>query len=249
MKHYILETALARSNALGGLALSLAFSILFPAATLAEDASGVVVDDNSGNPFMQEVLDPKQQAKEEQERTRIRPIDRRRLSDQELNNVGVQMTPSGSIVPLINRNPDAPAVRPNVSTIDQTFQPIAVPVPVVTPVAPFLTPQPIPGVSIAGSLALPGGVMQGNFSGNFFGNPAGNIAGPFTGAFPGAFPATAPIYPFQPFPYGPRPPIAGGIFNYGPAGLTGGIGLFGSREVESTTTVTPLLPAWANQQP
>lgn len=227
MRHHILEPALARRTALGVLALSLAFSILFPAATLAEDASGMVVDDNGGNPFMQEVVDPKQQAKEEQERTRIRPIDRRRLSDQELNNVGVQMTPSGSIVPLINRNPAAPAVRPNVSTIDQTFQPIAVPVPVVTPVAPFLTP--LTGASVSGSIALPGGVIQRT-----------------PGA--GSFPATAPIYPFRPFSYGPRPPMAGGIFNYGPGGLTGGIGIFGTREVESTTTVTPLLPSWANQQ-
>lgn len=249
MKLRIHEISPARNIAFRGLALSLVFGIFCPASALAEDANGMVVDDNSGNPFMQEVTDLKEQAKEEQERTRIRPIDRHTLSDQELKNVGIQMTPSGSIVPLINRNPAAPAVRPNVSTINQTFQPLPVPVPVpiVAPVAPILTPRPIPGVSIAGSLALPGGVIQGNFSSNFFGNPAGSLAGPFTGAFPGAFPATAPVYPFQPFPYGPRPPMAGGIFNYGPAGLTGGIGLFGTREVESTTTVTPLLPSWANQ--
>ncbi|MGD9679607.1 MAG: hypothetical protein AB7W16_00370 [Candidatus Obscuribacterales bacterium] len=236
MKLHILEKSPAHRIALGGLALSLAFGVFFPTATSAEDANGMVVDDNSGSPFMQEVVDPKQQAKEEQERIRMRPIDRHTLSDQELKNVGIQMTPSGSIVPLINRNPAAPAVRPNVSTINQTFQPLPVPVPIVAPVAPILAPRPLPGISAAGSLALPGGVIQGNFSGNL--------------SFPGAvtgYPGVLPTYPYQPFPYG-RPPMAGGIFNYGPGGLTGGIGLFGTREVESTTTVTPLLPSWANQQ-
>lgn len=237
MKRYVLEKSLAHRIALGGLALSLAFSICFPAVTPAEDANGMVVDDNSGDPFMQEVVDPKQQAKDEQERVRMRPIDRHTLSDQELKNVGIQMTPSGSIVPLINRNPDAPAVRPNVSTINQTFQPLPVPVPIVAPVAPILAPQPLPGgISAAGSLALPGGVIQGNFSGNL------SLPGAVTG-----YSGVLPTYPYQPFPYG-RPPMAGGIFNYGPGGLTGGIGLFGTREVESTTTVTPLLPSWANQQ-
>lgn len=85
--------------------------------------TGQVIEDGSGNVFMEEVVDEKQQRKEEAERKRIRRINRRLLSPEEMRNVRIQMAPSGKLVPLINKNPNAPLIRRNVSKLTTEVQP------------------------------------------------------------------------------------------------------------------------------
>ncbi len=99
--------------------------ISFPGSVQAQSnaTTGMEIQDQTGNVFMEEVIDPEEEARKERERKRIRPIDRHRLSPEELKNLGVQMAPSGALVPLINKNPYAPPVRRNRSQLTTETEP------------------------------------------------------------------------------------------------------------------------------
>lgn len=113
------------------LKLILAFSLLAlsqaPERASAQDGSnseaGQQITDTKGGLFMEEVIDPAEERRKEAERKRIRGIDRHLLSPEELKNVGVQIAPSGAIVPLINRDPYAPPIRRNRSVLTSETQP------------------------------------------------------------------------------------------------------------------------------
>ncbi len=113
------------------LKLILAFSLLAlsqaPERASAQDGSnseaGQQITDTKGGVFMEEVIDPAEERRKEAERKRIRGIDRHLLSPEELKNVGVQIAPSGAIVPLINRDPYAPPIRRNRSVLTSETQP------------------------------------------------------------------------------------------------------------------------------
>lgn len=103
-------------------------SICFGQALEAKAELGMSINSSSGdNVFMEEILDEEEVEKQKEELNKPRPINRRPLTPGELSNVGVQMTPSGAIVPLIKRN--APPVQIPSSEISTTFEVIpAIPV-------------------------------------------------------------------------------------------------------------------------
>ena len=114
-------------NLLLSLVLGLTALTALPAAVSAQEDStsdnGQQITDTKGGIFMEEVIDPAEERRKEAERKRIRGIDRHLLSPEELKNVGVQMAPSGAIVPLINRDPNAPPIRRNRSVLTSETQP------------------------------------------------------------------------------------------------------------------------------
>lgn len=118
---------LPKLNLLLSLVLSLTALTLLPEAVSAgEDSTsdtGQQITDTKGGIFMEEVIDPAEERRKEAERKRIRGIDRHLLSPEELKNVGVQMAPSGAIVPLINRDPNASPIRQNRSVLTSETQP------------------------------------------------------------------------------------------------------------------------------
>ena len=101
----------------------LAASMMITCGSPCLAQGGQTINDSDGNLFMEEVVDVEQQRREEAERKRIRSINRRTLSPEELKNVGIQMAPSGKLVPLINKNPYAPTVRRNTSQLTVETQP------------------------------------------------------------------------------------------------------------------------------
>lgn len=118
---------LLKRNLLLSLVLGLAALTALPNAVSAQEDStsdnGQQITDTKGGIFMEEVIDPAEERRKEAERKRIRGIDRHLLSPEELKNVGVQMAPSGAIVPLINRDPNAPPIRRNRSVLTSETQP------------------------------------------------------------------------------------------------------------------------------
>lgn len=104
-------------------AVSLILSLCLTSAAQADDIApgvGQTIDDGSGNTFMEEVIDPKQKIKDEIERESAktnRSIDRHFLSPEELSNVGMQVTKSGSLIPLIRKNATGP-VQQNSSSME-----------------------------------------------------------------------------------------------------------------------------------
>lgn len=150
---------------------AMAFLLLFQTGALADSnlSTGMEIKDSSGNVFMEEVIDPEEEARKERERKRIRPIDRHRLSPEELKNLGVQMAPSGALVPLINKNPYAPPVRRNRSKLTAETTPSWMYNPYFT--SPFAYPGIYPGT-------YPGIVPN---------------------SFPGTFPGAVPYSMYRPY--------------------------------------------------
>ncbi len=81
------------------------------------------VEDEKGNVFMEEVVDDKQAAKQRQlqEREQHPKLDRHPLTPEEASRLGIQITPQGQIIPLINRN--GPPVKQYGTTFTSTFEP------------------------------------------------------------------------------------------------------------------------------
>lgn len=126
-------TKLKLKNFLPLLALSLC--AIFPVhADTIDPGKGQVIEDGSGNSFMEEVIDPNQKIKDEIERERAkqsRSVDRHLLNPDELSNVNMQVTKSGQLIPLINRNATGP-VQENTSRMEVYNETLPM-VPIATP--------------------------------------------------------------------------------------------------------------------
>ena len=164
------------------------------ATAQTNQGTGQVITDTNGNSFMEEVIDVNQQKKEEANRKRIRRINRRLLSPQELKNVGVQMAPSGKIIPLINRNPNAPPVRRNRSQLTVEQQPAWMNMPFL-PNYPYLVPG---GLSRNPRPFLPGQPF---------------VTTPF--ATPWNYPGIVPYSMYRPYMYRPNIGFGGGFYGMG----------------------------------
>ncbi|MBZ0189051.1 MAG: hypothetical protein K8F91_22590, partial [Candidatus Obscuribacterales bacterium] len=202
-------------------------------------------------------------------------------TEQELKNVGIQMSPSGSLVPLINKDQNAGPIKHYSSQIDQSFQ--ALPAPVlpyypgrlhlygagVNPYASGLNPYwtglnpygaglnlytnslNLNGTSLNTSRALNPTTRQiiGKaipFANAAIGNLPAELNGRFNPPFPGLVPPLLPSRTnflngplFNPYPS--LPYTSQGLY-----GFRGNTGLFfsGTREVQTTTSLTPFLPDW-----
>lgn len=115
--------------------LSLAFFVYCPAyADAIDPGKGQVIEDGSGNSFMEEVIDPNQKIKDEIENERAkqnRSLDRHLLNPDELSNVNMQVTKSGQLIPLINRNATGP-VQENTSRMEVYNETLPM-IPIATP--------------------------------------------------------------------------------------------------------------------
>ena len=145
--------------------------------------TGQQIDDSSGGLFMEEVVDPEEQRKQQEELNRKSAINRRRLSDEELRNIGVQMSPSGSIVPIIKRG--APPVQQQGSTIQSYNElPYGYTLAVPTPLNPYT--------------GLPG-IIPGPYQNSALYNPFGYPGFGYPGfRYPGF---GYPSYPYPSYPY------------------------------------------------
>lgn len=173
---------------------ALAITLLIPNSAQSNQGTGQVITDTKGNSFMEEVVDVDQQKREEANRKRIRGINRRLLTPKELKNVGVQMAPSGKLIPLINRNPNAPPVRRNRSQLTVERQPAWTNMPYL-PNYPYLVPG---GLSRTPRPFLPG-------------QPFPTI--PF--AAPWNSPGVVPYSMYRPYMYRPNIGLGGGFYGMG----------------------------------
>ncbi|MDZ4834645.1 MAG: hypothetical protein SGJ27_12775 [Candidatus Melainabacteria bacterium] len=216
----------------------------------AENLPGQKVEDNTGNMFMEEVIDGDKWKQEELQRKKKSNLERSRPTDAQLQNVGVQVTPSGSIIPLINRG--APPVREMGTTFTSSFQPLYPGYVVVPgnpyPGAPFGRPNigigPLGGIPYGGNL---GGIAPYGVA------PYGTAPGVILNS-PGY------SYTWQSTPGAPSTPPSsvttqgtirnsGFVGGYAGQGLNGGfqtggvLGLPSTTQFNSTTTFTPIPPS------
>lgn len=137
------------------------------------EVPGQVVEDNSGNVFMQEVIDLDKFQQEENEHKKRSNLERRPLTNEELRNVGMQITPSGSLIPLINR--DAPPIREMGTRFTSSFEPLYP----AYMVGPGLAPYGYPGGMPYGYPGRPYG-----YPGVPYGYPATPFGMPGFGGYP-----------------------------------------------------------------
>jgi len=174
--------------------------------TPSQGGPGQVVEDNSGNMFMEEVVDVDKWNQEEAARKKKSNLERQRLSDKMLMDNGLQVTPSGSLVPLINRG--APPVQQMGTRFTSSFEPIY-PAYIVGP--GFMPPGPIPYAPPTMPSAMPyTGLPYGNpIIGFPFGNPYTGL--PFYSGLPSY--SGLPYYAGRPFYSGFNGGFLGGLFN------------------------------------
>lgn len=137
--------------------------------TPSSGGPGQVIEDNSGNMFMEEVVDENKWQEEEAQRKKKSNLERRRLTEKELIDNGLQVTPSGNLIPLINKG--APPIQQMGTRFTSSFEPLYPAYVVPGAVSPL--PLPFnPGMPWNGSNT---GVPYGN---PIIGFPYGN---PYTG--------------------------------------------------------------------
>lgn len=112
--------------------------------TPSQGGAGQTIEDASGNPFMEEVIDMNKWNEEEAQRKKKSNLERPRLTEKQLMDNGLQMTPSGNLIPLINRG--APPIQQMGTRFTQTVEPIY-PGYVVSPVPPAYNNPYMPGYS------------------------------------------------------------------------------------------------------
>lgn len=201
-------------------------------AVNAENLPGQKVEDNSGNLFMEEVVDTEKAKQEELRLKKKSSLERSRPTDAQLQNVGVQVTPSGSIIPLINRG--APPVKQMGTRFTSSFEPIYpgyIVVPGNAPINNGVTPQ----------VGVPyGGISPYGNNGIILNSPGYSYTWEST---PGA-PITPPASVIT-----EESVETGGFFGgYAGRSSTGGIqggailGLPSTTQINSTTTLTPIPP-------
>jgi hypothetical protein len=113
--------------------------------TPSQGGPGEVVQDNSGNMFMEEVVDLDKWNEEEAQRKKKSTLERPRLTEKQLLDNGFQMTPSGNLVPLINRG--APAIQQQGTRFTQSYEPaysniVVSPTPSFNPYLPSIYTEP-----------------------------------------------------------------------------------------------------------
>lgn len=198
----------------------------------AEELPGQKVEDNKGSVFMEEVIDSEKFKQEELQRNKKSTLERSRPTDAQLQNVGVQVTPSGSIIPLINRG--APPVKDMGTTFTSSFEPMY-PGYVVVPANPLMPQNGIPygGIAPYAHGVYGPGVILNNpgYSYTWQSTPGAPAAPPAsvttegtirTNGFLGGFAGRSPAGGFQ----------AGGV-----------LGLPTTTQFSSTTTITPIPPS------
>lgn len=110
------------------LALLIALVAASPSAHAANETTpsqggpGEVIQGNDGNMFMEEVVDLDKWNDEEAKRKKPSNLERPRLTEKQLIDNGFQMTPSGSLIPLINRG--APPIQQQGTTFTQSYEPM-----------------------------------------------------------------------------------------------------------------------------
>lgn len=194
---------------------------------------------NDGGTFMEEVVDPKEQARQVDALRKPVKLNRRALTPEELSNVGVQAEPSGRIIPLLNPNATSPVAPYGTQMSTFTEFPGVIPygvpygVPGVGPYgvrpygvpygAPYAIPYPRPGVNIGVGTPLN---ISGSSNSTVTPAPNGGVTFGTSGTI------------------NTGPTLQGGM-NISPSGaITGGarLGLPTVTEYESSTTITPILP-------
>lgn len=198
-------------------------------AANADNLPGQKVEDDTGNVFMEEVIDSDKHKQEELERKKKSNLERARPTDAQLQNVGVQVTPSGSIIPLINRG--APPVKEMGTRFTSSFEPIY-PGYYVVPGNPGGPLAPMTGIPYGGIPTNPGVILNNpGYSYTWQSTPGAPTTPPAsvstqgtvqTGGFLGGFGGISPTGGLQ----------AGGI-----------LGLPTTTQFNSTTTITPIPPS------
>lgn len=222
-------------------------------ADTIEPGKGQSIQDGTGNSFMDEVIDPHQKIKDEIERERAkqnRSLDRHLLDPNELRNVNMQVTKSGQLIPLINRNATSP-VQQNTSNMEvhnETLPllPIATPYGIVpynpyVPTSPYYA-RPLPNIYQPYPYN-PYYSGSGGFQGQIYSSPSYMSTG--TSVFtdptkPGSVSVSRDTLLNTPI----------GLQGYGintPSGTRYGGSLLLPTETRSTstTTYTPIIPDWA----
>ncbi len=175
-----------------------------------ETAPGQSFDDSQGNPFMEEVIDVDKAGEEEAQRKKQSKLDRHTLTPDELNRVGIELSPSGKIVPLLNRDGPPRQYGSRFTTSVEPLYPAYV-----------LSPYPINPYG-GGGFGFPntGAPIGVPGMGMPFGFPGAGMPYGFPGMFPGAG------IPFG-FP-GARMPFGfGSPFGFPGYGFPGSIAPFG----------------------
>lgn len=179
-------------NLLPKIAISFVFWLTLVSSAQADDIAsggGQTIDDGAGNTFMEEVIDPKQKIKEEIEREHARTnrsIDRHILSPEELSNVGMQVTKSGSLIPLIRKNANGP-VQQNSSNME-----------VYNEYLPQVYPVAIPNLGPGGYYGNPYSVYQPYNPYNAY-----QPYMPYAHAYANPYYARPVPNIYQPYPYNP----------------------------------------------
>lgn len=106
--------------------------------TPSQGGPGEVIQGNDGNMFMEEVVDLDKWNEEEARRKKPSNLERPRLTEKQLIDNGFQMTPSGNLVPLINRG--APPIQQQGTTFTQTYEPMYGGVVIQQPSGPSFNP-------------------------------------------------------------------------------------------------------------
>ncbi len=222
-------------------------------ADTIEPGKGQIIDDGSGGSFMEEVIDPNQKIKDEIERERAkqsRSVDRHLLDPNELRNVNMQVTKSGQLIPLINRNATSPVQQntSNMQVYNETLPmvPVATPYGVVpynpyVPTSPYYA-RPVPNIYQPYPYN-PYYSGLGGFQGQIYSSPSYMSTG--TSVFtdptkPGSISVTRDTLLNTPV----------GVQGYGintPFGTKygGSLSLPTTTRSTSTTTYTPIIPDWA----
>lgn len=238
---------------IAAMTLSIPSSIPARADDSQQDSKGISIETgpsngqtvpsaNNGETFMEEVVDPKEQAREVDALRKPVKLNRRALTEEELSNIGVQAEPSGRIVPLLNPNATSP-VAPY-GTQMSTYTEF----PGVIPLGPGVVPYGVPGVVPYG--VRPYGAPYGAPYAIPYPRPGVNIGVGTPLNISGSSNSTVAPAPNGGVTFGTRgtintgPTLQGGM-NISPSGaITGGarIGLPTVTEYESSTTITPILP-------
>ncbi len=232
-------------------------------------SGGQTIESTGGNDFMDEVIDPKEQQRRQEEMLRKPKLDRHQLSAQELQNLGVQVNSQGHIIPLIRRG--APPVLQQSSTVTAYDEPWWNFTPTVWgpdgpyPAAQFGTPfsqfggwQPNFGGWQPNSMSPWNRPLWGPFGSPIMQTPwGGGYAPQFSLGFNSGMPSVSgPVNSYTNIlPDGStqistsgsllRGPFWNGFLGSGPAGNLVGGGSFTLptvSEFDSTTTITPLIP-------
>jgi hypothetical protein len=206
------------------------------ASATAENLPGQKVEDNTGSVFMEEVLDSEKVKQEEQRLKKKSTLERARPTDEQLQNVGVQVTPSGSIIPLINRG--APPVKQMGTQMTSSFEPLY-------PGYVVLPGRPYPGAPIGApgtGVAPLGGVVPIPYGPGYVLNSPGYS---YTwDSTPGA-PATPPSSVTTSGSIQTGPFVGGYAGRDWNGRMQGGavIGVPTNTQFQSTTTFTPIPPS------